>query len=544
MNKTTYLLMFSVIFVLFSCGEKEKPPKTCDSGFEYRKDWDSCVDINECKTNNGNCSDICTNKVGSFECSCNEGFKLEADNKTCVDIDECKTSNGGCEQICSNSEGAFSCSCNENFVLNDDGKTCKDLDNCKDNPCNKHGNCIDGDDAFTCACFAAYKGDTCNECQEGYELYSTECVSSDIVRWHPLDDVDKIVEPESLAIDSNNNIYVVGRVESSWREGEGNNIFMSKITEDLEVVWSKEFKTSLDDDHANVAIDSNDNVYLSFATKGLYIGAEKGSGNDVVLIKIDTDANVKWSKQFVTDATDTPNDMKVDSNNNIYIVGHRKMNKVFIKKLDNSGDELWSKELVIGAANYHNKIDLDEDNNLYVTATTSSAVSGTTHIGLEDILVMKFNSNGDKVWYKEVGKVGKDNSRNIRYKNNYIYIVGTADISSSSRYGDGSPYIAKLNKDGNLIFDKTYTAGVFDSNSIDINENNEIFIGGSNMEDILEFKQFVKKLDNNGEIIWEKEWINEHARNSSIISMELDHSDSLVMMGLFDHELFTSKFTF
>lgn len=546
MNKITYLLIFSVVFVLFSCGEKEKekPPKTCEAGFEYRKDWDSCVDINECKTNNGNCSDICTNKIGSFDCSCNDGFKLEADNKTCVDIDECKANNGGCEQVCNNTSGSFSCSCNENFVLNDDNKTCKDLDNCKDNPCNKHGNCIDGDDSFTCACFDAYKGDTCNECQEGYELYGTECVASDIVIWHPANDVNTIAEPESFAIDSNNNNYVVGRIEPPFGEGEGNDIFMSKVTKDLEVVWSKKFKTLSDDDHANVSSDSNDNIYLSFATKGLYVGAEKGAGSDVVLIKMDTDANVEWSKQFATDTTDVPTDMKLDSDNNIYIVGHRRMNKVFIKKLDNTGNELWNKELAIAGANYHSKIDLDEDSNLYITATTSTAISGTSHIGLDDILVMKFNSNGDKLWYKEVGKVGKDNSRNIRYKNNYIYIIGAADIASSNRYGDGSPYIAKLDKDGNLIFDKTYTAGVFDSNSIDINENNEIFIGGTNTENAMKFKQFVKKLDNNGEIIWEREWINENTYDSGIISMKLDHNDSLVMMGLSNYKLFVSRFTF
>ena len=42
------------------------------------------VDINECNINNGNCSQNCTNTIGSYSCSCNVGFSLHLDNTTCV----------------------------------------------------------------------------------------------------------------------------------------------------------------------------------------------------------------------------------------------------------------------------------------------------------------------------------------------------------------------------------------------------------------------------------------------------------------------------
>ena len=40
-------------------------------------------DINECSSNNGNCSQICTNTNGSFICSCRFGYVLNADSRTC-----------------------------------------------------------------------------------------------------------------------------------------------------------------------------------------------------------------------------------------------------------------------------------------------------------------------------------------------------------------------------------------------------------------------------------------------------------------------------
>ena len=42
-----------------------------------------------------------------------------------VDIDECETSNGQCTQTCVNSVGSFKCTCKPGYVLSEDLKTCK-----------------------------------------------------------------------------------------------------------------------------------------------------------------------------------------------------------------------------------------------------------------------------------------------------------------------------------------------------------------------------------------------------------------------------------
>ena len=41
------------------------------------------VDVDECSVNNGGCSELCVNKLGSFECRCNKGYKIESDLTTC-----------------------------------------------------------------------------------------------------------------------------------------------------------------------------------------------------------------------------------------------------------------------------------------------------------------------------------------------------------------------------------------------------------------------------------------------------------------------------
>ena len=41
------------------------------------------LDVNECAVRNGGCSEICNNKLGSFECACRTGRELKPDGKTC-----------------------------------------------------------------------------------------------------------------------------------------------------------------------------------------------------------------------------------------------------------------------------------------------------------------------------------------------------------------------------------------------------------------------------------------------------------------------------
>lgn len=88
----------------------------------------------------GNCSQVCTNTIGSYSCSCIAGYALNANNRTCIgnlivkyeyksfllfsDINECAKNNGNCVQTCTNTFGSFSCSCLTGYVLNGDKITC------------------------------------------------------------------------------------------------------------------------------------------------------------------------------------------------------------------------------------------------------------------------------------------------------------------------------------------------------------------------------------------------------------------------------------
>ena len=41
------------------------------------------LDIDECAEDTDDCTQLCSNDVGSFTCSCNTGYRLASDTHTC-----------------------------------------------------------------------------------------------------------------------------------------------------------------------------------------------------------------------------------------------------------------------------------------------------------------------------------------------------------------------------------------------------------------------------------------------------------------------------
>ena len=157
---------------------------TIESGYTCSGTPSSCGDIDECATNNGGCTQTCTNTAGSYTCGCNPGYALAGDGVSCVDVDECATANGGCAQTCANSVGSYTCSCAAGYTLDADGHGCTDVDECATGNGGCAQVCTNTAGSFTCSCAAGYTGDgvTCtdvNECATGNGGCSNICMNTD-----------------------------------------------------------------------------------------------------------------------------------------------------------------------------------------------------------------------------------------------------------------------------------------------------------------------------------------------------------------------------
>eukprot|EP00731_Ephydatia_muelleri_P035718 Em0151g10a len=146
-----------------------------------------CVDINECLTNNGGCSQNCTNTIGSYYCSCNKSYVLGSDGHSCNDVDECSAANGGCQQLCNNTVGSFFCACQIGYSLQPNGFNCTDANECNgNNSCGMNANCTNTIGSYQCSCLVGFEGDgvnctNINECGRGTNGCSKNATCHDTI---------------------------------------------------------------------------------------------------------------------------------------------------------------------------------------------------------------------------------------------------------------------------------------------------------------------------------------------------------------------------
>ena len=108
---------------------------------------------------------------------------------------------------------------------------------------------------------------------------------------------------------------------------DGTEIFVARLASaDGTHVWSKSFGSHDYDSGKGVAIDGDDNIFLTggFRRTVNFGGADltsNGQPSDIYVVKLDSDGNHIWSKGFGTPNGDGGADVAVDSNGDVFATG-------------------------------------------------------------------------------------------------------------------------------------------------------------------------------------------------------------------------------
>lgn len=274
--------------------------------------------------------------------------------------------------------------------------------------------------------------------------------------------------------ESPNNIATIGTHSNTYNSGIGNSFnrndcFIAKLSLDGIRIWGSYFGGEAKDDPLSVTIDNNNNIILT--------------GSTFSLTGISTSGSFKETRTQPV---------------NFNTVGEG-----FVSKFNENGILIWS--TYYGLCEIRS-VDTDSNSNIFISGDTSSEDSNPfistlgTHqpnfsyapVSYYDSFIGKFDSNGQRLWGTYYGgyQIEYNHSLKVDLENN-IYISGHTKsntlISTSNSHqaingGQGDAYIAKFNQNGNIIWG-TYYGGLnsetSQSSTIDINNNNEIFLFGS-----------------------------------------------------------------
>lgn len=344
--------------------------------------------------------------------------------------------------------------------------------------------------------------------------------------------------------------------------------------------WAKSAAGDNLDEAQCISTDEDGNVYVtgwfysSSVTFGTYtLTNSYYTGKDIFIAKYDINGNVVWAKSAGGNNDDYATSIKVDNSGNIYITGYFNSDSlnigsitllplngstIFFAKYDNNGNVLWAENVSEAHYNGSSAITVDSDEYIYLTGEYSNGPVNDL-----DILIRKYNQNGNEIWTKSPQGLHDDYSNSVSVDTfGSVLIAGSFESLNLKfgsitlvNYGYNDIFLAKYDVNGNVIWAKSPLWGnnEDEANSIIVDDLGNIYVAGSYASDSISFGNitlinassglfgrediFIVKYSADGNALWGKRvgGLNKDEANS----ITVDASGNIYVTGSFTSDSIT-----
>ncbi|MCP4132334.1 MAG: hypothetical protein GY754_15285 [bacterium] len=277
----------------------------------------------------------------------------------------------------------------------------------------------------------------------------------------------------ATAIDSKGNIYIAGNTGGDL-DGQTNagdlDALLIKYKPTGEKEWTRLLGTGEEDSSRNIAIGSDDTIYVSGWTRGLLDGTSNPGGIDTFLTAFNSSGDNLRTRQFGSSADDEPLAMTIDKDNNVYISGRTEGvlegstnpggYDIFLVKYNSQGTMEWIKQRGSSSDENAYGLAIDNDGFVYITGYTGADLDGQTNAqsGKYDIFLMMYTATGTHLQTRLYGSAENDQAYGIAIdSSNNIYIAGKTNgyfdsDGGGSNAGNYDSIVMKLNSDKDIVW--------------------------------------------------------------------------------------------
>lgn len=239
------------------------------------------------------------------------------------------------------------------------------------------------------------------------------------------------------------------------------------------VIWSEQFGTDLDDGVTAIVCDSRGSVYVTGFTEGdLAAPANPNPGlDDIFLRKYTADGRLIWTRQFGGMGEDTPADIALDSNGDVFVVGttdaalpgavHAGAHDMFLVKYSAAGALLAALELGGPDEDVGKGLAIGNNDTVHMSGHTNGLIVQPSRGGF-DILAVKLDPQLRVAWSIQHGSGQDDRSFDVAVNANLdVFLVGsTQGKLAGDHQGDADMFVLSYDSLGSLRWgDQRGTAG-------------------------------------------------------------------------------------
>jgi hypothetical protein len=318
---------------------------------------------------------------------------------------------------------------------------------------------------------------------------------------------------QSIAVNSNGDIYVTGRSYASWNS-PGNkaplhsftgshSVFILKLNSSGAYQWHTFYGSGNWDDGTGIALDSSGNVYVSGTSEGTWgspLNPFVVGYHNAFVLKLNSSGVYQWHT-FYGGSSTYCNAIALDSNSNVYIAGeawggwgsplqpYSGKAEIFVLKLDSNGTYLW--HTFYGSTDNNDAayaIAVDTEGNSYTTGRSEGSWGAPLHAYNSggSAFVLKLNKDGEYLWHTFYGSSGPYEHTYawaIAANSNHVYISGFSGQAWDNQLvplnDEGTLFVLKLDKNGAYKWHTFYGAYGEDSRGIVLDANSNVYVIGT-----------------------------------------------------------------
>ena len=306
--------------------------------------------------------------------------------------------------------------------------------------------------------------------------------------------------------------YIAAGYTSSFGFASGAS-WVLKLDSNGTVTWQKAYE--------------GDAVYvIQQTTDGGYIVAGEewlvDRYSDFKVLKLDSTGTISWQKTYGSSNLEQPSSILQTTDGGYIVAGYTGIDvdsDLCLLKLDSIGTISWQK--TYGGSS----IDFFLTSSIQQTLDGGYIVAGgTTSFGAggRDLWVLKLDSTGTISWQKTYGGSDNDNASSIQQTLDGGYIV--AGDTESFGAGLFDNWVLKLDSNGNVTWQKTYGGndGEFRPKIKQTTDEGYIMVSTTDSFGAGNYDFWIIKLDNSGNVSWEKTYGGSDSDNPWSIQQTLD----------------------
>lgn len=211
-----------------------------------------------------------------------------------------------------------------------------------------------------------------------------------------------------------------------------------------------------------IASDSSRNVCAAGSTTGALDGNTMTGNTDFYVTCFDATGTKKWTRQMGTSGTSVSSEgIGFDSSGNVYAIGSSSgdfdgntgagTTDMIVVKFDASGNKVWSKQFGTITDDTPGGGGTDGAGNAYVVGYTEGNMDGVK-VGSPDFYVTKFDTNGDRQWSRQMGVAGvQSNAVGVAADSSgNVYVAGVTEgnLDGVSKTGTRDAFLVKYDSSG------------------------------------------------------------------------------------------------